>query len=135
MALTASIPDHLAIQYSLYDPFQSRQSAARSNTKIPTVFSCFSRSSLTACKVKNIEMFTYQPLVDLQDLPQLLQVVDQVPRGVVHQGGVRDALPRPPLVHEDDPVEVWVEEAAVVGRGAGARASVEEDDRLRTSQL
>jgi hypothetical protein len=85
-------------------------------------------------EVKNVEKFTYQPLVDLQDLPQLLQVLDQVPRGVVHQGCVRDALPRPPLVHKDDPVEVWVEEAAVVGRGAGARAPVEEDDRLRIWQ-
>src|SRR5262249_55193101 len=70
------------------------------------------------------------PALDAEMRPQLLDVVDQVPGGVLLERGGGRALPAAALVEQHHPVAPRVEEAPHVRRRAAAGAPVEEHDRF-----
>ena len=71
------------------------------------------------------------PLVDLGDLlPQLLDVVDEVPGRIVFDARIGRRLAAAALVEDEDLVLVRIELPPVIGARSAARTAVEEYDRL-----
>ena len=72
----------------------------------------------------------HHPPLDAEVGAHPLDVVHEVPRGVVLHVGVRRALAAAALVEQHDAVGVGVEEAPLPRGGAGTRPAVQHDDRL-----
>mmetsp|Transcript_47680 Transcript_47680/g.93123 ORF Transcript_47680/g.93123 Transcript_47680/m.93123 type:complete len:266 (-) Transcript_47680:151-948(-) len=70
------------------------------------------------------------PLVDAEGLPQRLEVLHEVPGGVVGEVGGRRRPPCSSLVDQDDAVALRIEEAAVTLRAPPAGPTVDEHHRL-----
>src|SRR5687767_6124100 len=68
----------------------------------------------------------HQPALDAELLAQLLDVVDQVPGGVVFEAGVGRALAAAALVQQNDAVMRWIEVAAMPGCGAATGSAMHE---------
>ncbi len=69
------------------------------------------------------------PLLDAQVLTQSLDVLDQVPGGVVFQAGIGRGATAAALVEGDDAIEVGIEEAPTQAIAAGTRPAMEEQHR------
>ena len=72
----------------------------------------------------------HQPLLDAHQGAQALDVGDQVPGGVVVEAGMRTRAAAAALVEQQHAILVWIEQPAMLGRAAGARAAMQEDRRL-----
>lgn len=71
----------------------------------------------------------HDPLLHTQGPPQLLQVPDQLCCRVSRQAAIGCGAPAAPLVHQDDPVVGWVEEARVVGPAASTGPAMHDNSR------
>src|SRR5690606_13014409 len=68
------------------------------------------------------------PAVDAEVLAELLEVFDEIPRGVFDDRGVRRAAAAAALVEQHDAIAFGIEEPPVFRLGATARTTVEEHD-------
>src|SRR5690606_28216455 len=72
----------------------------------------------------------YLPAVDAQLDPQRLDVLDQVPRGVVDQVRIRGGAAATALVEQHDPVLLRVVEATHLVAAAATRPTVQQHHRF-----
>src|SRR5215510_3702813 len=70
------------------------------------------------------------PLFNAKMLAQPLDVRDQTPGRVIFQGSMRNAIARPSLIEQYNPIGFRVEEAAILCDQSGARTAVKKDNRL-----
>jgi hypothetical protein len=77
------------------------------------------------------------PAIDMEVAPKLFNVGDEIPGSILFQASMGGRFAASPLVKEDDPVEVGIEEGAVGGIGAASRAAVKKENRpsLRIARL